>query len=341
MNQTETSQLLCAGGTRPQKRSVRTSPFLDHVRRVLRVRHLSKRTEEAYLNWIQRFILFHDKRDPAEMGGAEVRDFLTHLAVAGRVSASTQNQALCALLFLYRDALERPLGHIAGIEPARRPKRLPVVLTPLEVKKALGFLRGDARLAAGLLYGAGLRLVEALRLRVKDVDFECRQIVVRSGKGDKDRRTMLPSVLEEPLKRHLEEVREIHRRDLELGYGEVWLPHALERKSPNAGREWGWQYVFPATKRSIDPESGEERRHHLDEGALQRAVKDAVTQADIAKPASRHTLRHSFATHLLEAGYDIRTVQELLGHADIRTTRIYTHVLNKPGVGVRSPLDGM
>jgi len=305
----------------------------------MRLRRMSRRTEDSYVNWVKRFILFHGKRHPREMGEDEVRAFLSWLAVDQHVSASTQNQAFCALLFLYREVLDRPLGHIKGVEPARRPHRLPVVLSPEEARKVLGYLRGDPWLVAMLLYGSGLRLLEALRLRVKDIDFDYRQVVVRSGKGDKDRRTMLPESLIEPLRQHLARVRVIHQQDLALGCGEVWLPDALARKYPTAGREWAWQYVFPATKRSVDPQSGKERRHHLDESVIQRAVKEALAQSGIPKKASCHTFRHSFATHLLEAGYDIRTVQELLGHADVRTTQVYTHVLNKPGVGVRSPLD--
>lgn len=265
--------------------------------------------------------------------------FLTHLAVDRKVAASTQNQALSALLFLYREVLKRDLNGLEDIEPARRPSRLPVVLTRDEVKAVLNHISGEEWMMACLLYGAGLRLMECLRLRLKDLDFGYLQIVVRDGKGQKDRVTMLPQAMVEPLKRHLEHVRALHQQDLREGFGAVYLPDALERKYPQAAKEWGWQYVFPAKKRSIDPRSSKVRRHHYDENGLQRAVKEAVRAAGIPKPASCHSFRHSFATHLLEAGYDIRTVQELLGHKDVSTTMIYTHVMNKGGKGVRSPMD--
>jgi len=315
------------------------SSFLESVRELIRLKHLSYRTEEAYLGWIRRFIIFHDKRHPKEMGAAEVKEFLTHLAVEGRVAASTQNQAFAALLFLYREVLGTSLGTIEDVVRAKRPQRLPEVLSREEVQKILTFLRGEEWLVTSLLYGAGLRLTEALRLRVKDVDFDYRQINVRSGKGDKDRVSVLPASLIAPLRQHLEQTKFIHEQDLRLGFGEVYLPFALERKWKNAAREWAWQYVFPAPKRSIDPRADKERRHHLSENTIQRHFKNALAQSAIAKKASPHTLRHSFATHLLESGYDIRTVQNLLGHADVRTTMIYTHVLNRGGLGVRSPLD--
>ncbi len=315
------------------------SPFLESVRDLIRVKHLSLRTEEAYLGWIRRFILFHDKRHPKEMGAAEVQAFLTHLAVEGNVAAATQNQAFAALLFLYREVLQKSLGTIENVVRAKLPKRLPDVLTKDEVIRILAFLRGEQWLVANLLYGAGLRLTEALRLRVKDVDFGYKQIVVRDGKGAKDRVSILPEKLIAPLREHLICVRLLHEEDLRLGFGEVYLPFALDRKYPNANREWIWQYIFPAAKRSIDPRSGKERRHHLSESIIQRAVKIAVNQANVAKKASPHTFRHSFATHLLEVGYDIRTLQELLGHKDVRTTQIYTHVTKRGGLGVRSPLD--
>ncbi|MBA2737495.1 MAG: integron integrase [Pyrinomonadaceae bacterium] len=315
------------------------SPFLKSVRDLIRVKHLSLRTEEAYLGWIRRFILFHDKRHPQEMGAAEVQAFLTHLAVEGNVAAATQNQAFAALLFLYREVLQKSLGTIENVVRAKLPKRLPNVLTKDEVIRLLAFLRGEEWLVANLLYGAGLRLTEALRLRVKDLDFGYKQIVVRDGKGAKDRVSVLPEKLVAPLQEHLVRVRLLHAEDLRLGFGEVYLPFALERKYPNANREWIWQYIFPAAKRSIDPRSGKERRHHLSESVIQRAVKIAVSQTNVAKKASPHSLRHSFATHLLENGYDIRTLQELLGHKDVRTTQIYTHVINRGGLGVRSPLD--
>lgn len=315
--------------------------LLDQVRGKIRLKHYSLRTEQAYSDWIRRFIHFHGKRHPREMGAAEVESFLTHLAVVGKVAASTQNQAKSALLFLYKEVLESELPWLDNVEQAKAPKRLPVVLTRAEVQALLTRLEGTHWLLASLLYGAGLRLMECLRLRVKDVDFARKEILVRDGKGFKDRVTMLPVALIEPLRTHLERVRELHRQDLADGYGAVYLPYALERKYPNAAREWAWQYVFPSAKRSVDPRSGETRRHHVQDQALQRAVKQAVRDADLAKPATPHTLRHSFATHLLEGGYDIRTVQELLGHSDVSTTMIYTHVLNKGGHGVLSPLDGM
>lgn len=315
------------------------SPFLEAVRDLIRVKHLSYRTEETYLGWIRRYILFHDKRHPQEMGAAEVRAFLTDLAVERNVAAATQNQAFAALLFLYRDVLQKPLGDLDAVVRAKMPKRLPEVLSKDEVRRVLAFLRGEQWLVASLLYGAGLRLMEALRLRVKDLEFEYKQIIVREGKGAKDRVTVLPEKLIAPLKDHLARVRLLHAEDLRLGFGMVYLPFALDRKYPNAETEWAWQYVFPAAGRSIDPRSGTLRRHHLGESAIQRAVKCAVRQADIPKKASSHTFRHSFATHLLETGYDIRTIQNLLGHADIRTTQIYTHVTETNRLGVRSPFD--
>jgi integron integrase len=314
--------------------------LLDRVRGVLRRKHYSIRTERSYVDWIRRFILFHGRRHPSQMGKAEVSAYLTHLGVERDVAASTQNQALSAILFLYRDVLEEELEWIEGFERAKRPARLPVVLTPAETRAVLAQLEGTKRLMASLLYGSGLRLTECLRLRVKDVDFGYGQILVRDGKGAKDRVTMLPQALIEPLKAHLERVCALHRRDLGAGYGEVYLPYALERKYPRAPGEWGWQYVFPSRKLSTDPRSGAIRRHHLDEDVLQRAIKEAARNADVRKPVSCHAFRHSFATHLLENGYDIRTVQELLGHSDVSTTMIYTHVMNKGGRGVRSPLDG-
>lgn len=314
------------------------SPFLESVRALIRVKHFSYRTEEAYLGWIRRFILFHGKRHPAEMGADEVRAFLTHLAVEGKVAAATQNQAFAALLFLYRQVLGKSLENLENVVRAKRPQRLPEVLTKDEAARVLAFLRGEEWLVAALLYGAGLRLTEALRLRVKDLDFEYRQIVVRDGKGAKDRMTVLPEKIIEPLKTHLERVRLLHDEDRRLGFGEVYLPYALERKYPNAAREWIWQYVFPARSRSFDPRSNREGRHHILAGAIQTAFKKAVAQTDLAKRVSPHTLRHSFATHLLENGYDIRTVQDLLGHKDIRTTQIYTHVVKNKS-GVRSPFD--
>lgn len=320
--------------------SVPTQPrLLDRVRERIRVKHYSIRTEQAYVDWIRRFILFHDKRHPQEMGAAEVEAFLTHLAVVGRVAASTQNQAKSALLFLYREVLLVELPWLDGVTQARAPKRLPVVLTRDEVAAVLARMEGVQWLIGSLLYGSGLRLMECLRLRVKDVDFGRNEIVVRDGKGAKDRVTMLPASLKSPLRAHLAGVQGLHQRDVEEGYGEVYLPNALERKYPAAGREWVWQYVFPAASRAVDPRSGVVRRHHVSEQSVQRMVRQAVRDAGIAKPATPHTLRHSFATHVLEGGYDIRTVQELLGHADVKATMIYTHVLNHGAGGVVSPLD--
>jgi integron integrase len=313
--------------------------LLDRVRAVARVRHLSLSTEDNYCNWIRRFILFHRKRHPSEMGVEEIRQFLSHLAVEANVAASTQNQALCALLFLYRDVLRVELPYVEGIERARRPARVPVVFTRQEVERLLAQLNGTPKLIASLLYGSGLRLMEALRLRVKDVDFDYGQITVRSGKGEKDRRTILPRPLTEPLRHQLARVKLLHEQDLREDFGAVNLPYALARKYPNAAREWAWQYVFPAANLSTDPREGIKRRHHASPDSVQRAVKRAVRRAGITKQGGCHTRRHSFATHLLEDGYDLRTIEELLGHADVRTTMIYTHVLNKGGRGVRSPLE--
>jgi integron integrase len=313
--------------------------LLDQVRAKIRLKYYSIRTEQAYVDWIRRFILHFDKRHPRELGAREVEAFLTHLAVVGKVAAATQNQAKSALLFLYREVLEAELPWLDNVEQAKAPKRLPVVLTEAEVSSLLGRLKGTNALVGRLLYGTGLRIMECLRLRVKDVEFSRREILVRDGKGFKDRVTMLPATLVDPLTEHLERVRTLHADDLALGYGEVHLPYALERKYPNAAREWGWQYVFPSARLSVDPRSGETRRHHVQDQAIQRAIRQAARDANIVKPATPHTLRHSFATHLLQSGYDIRTVQELLGHADVATTMIYTHVLNKGGRGVTSPLD--
>ena len=325
-----------------QEASTQAAPkLLDQVRGKIRLKHYSLRTEEAYVDWIKRFIRHFDKRHPRDMGAAEVEAFLTHLAVAGKVAAATQNQAKSALLFLYREVLETELPWLDNVERAKAPKRLPVVLTRAEVQALLTRLEGTHWLVANLLYGAGLRIMEALRLRVKDLDLARREILVRDGKGFKDRVTMLPAALANPLQEHLKRVAELHRQDLAAGHGAVYLPYALDRKYPGAATEWGWQYVFPAATLSADPLSGEVRRHHLQDQAVQRAMKQAVRDAGLAKPATPHTLRHSFATHLLEGGYDIRTVQELLGHADVSTTMIYTHVLNRGGRGVVSPLDSL
>lgn len=313
--------------------------LLDRVRHACRVRHYSHRTEDAYHDWARRFILFHGKRHPETMAEAEVNTFLTHLAVEGHVAASTQNQALAALLFLYEHVLDRPLDRIEGVIRANRPKRLPVVLTKAEVRAIHNKLEGTYLLIGRLLYGSGLRLLESLRLRVKDLDFERNELTVREGKGNKDRVTMLPESVQPGLVAHLERVRKLHERDLAEGYGSVYLPNALDRKLPGAAKQWKWQYVFPSSTRSVDPRSGEVRRHHAHEGSVSRAITLAVRQSGIDKRATSHSFRHSFATHLLEAGYDIRTVQELLGHSDVATTMIYTHVLNKGGKGVKSPLD--
>lgn len=315
------------------------SPFLDSVRNKIRLKHYSIRTEEAYVQWVKRFILFHGKRHPAELGAPEVEAFLTHLAVDGNVSASTQDQARSALLFLYKQVLGKELPWLDNVEQAQKPRRLPTVLDKEEVFALLGELQGVHWLVATLLYGSGLRLMETLRLRVKDVDIKRGEILVREGKGFKDRVTMLPKVAVEALRGHLLQVKHLHAQDLQAGYGEVFLPYALERKYPNTGKEWGWQYVFPSTTLSTDPRSGKVRRHHLADETIQRAIKAACRRAGITKPATPHTLRHSFATHLLQGGYDIRTVQELLGHENVATTMIYTHVLNKGGRGVNSPLD--
>jgi len=313
--------------------------LLEQVRARIRRLGLARRTEEAYLGWVRRFILANGKRHPRDMGEREVERFLTGLATQGQVAASTQNQALSALLFLYREVLGQELAWMDEIRRAKRSQRLPVVLTRREVDALLGEMSGVTWLLASLLYGTGMRLMECLRLRLKDIDFERREITVRQGKGGKDRRTMLPAALIEPLQAQLREVQRLHARDLAAGFGEAWMPDALARKYVGAGREWGWQYVFAARARSRDPRSGATRRHHLDESVLQRAVKSAVRAARIAKPATCHTLRHSFATHLLEAGHDIRTVQELFWHKDVATTQIYTHVLGRGAGGVLSPLD--
>jgi integron integrase len=315
--------------------------LLTALRRAVRLRHYSARTETAYAGWVRRFVLFNGGRDPRRLGPSDVTRFLSSLAVDGQVSASTQNQALAALLFLYRDVLNVPVGWLVALVRAKRPLRRPTVLAREEVRRVLAPLkrRGSVALVVALLYGTGMRLLEALRLRVKDIDFTTNEITVRAGKGDRDRVTMLPERLKGPLLRHLAEVRRQHEGDLRESAGWVELPGALGAKYPRAGQEWGWQWVFPATRFYDDPVTGQRRRHHLHQSQVQRVFKEAVREARIAKPASCHTLRHSFATHLLEAGYDIRTVQELLGHRNVATTMVYTHVLNRGGRGVKSPAD--
>lgn len=313
--------------------------LLDQVRERIRVKHYSIRTETQYVQWIRRFILFHGKKHPRDMGAPELEAFLTHLAVAGNVAAATQNQALSALLFMYKEVLGIDLPWLDNVTRAKRPQRLPVVMTREEVHAVLDRMEGVYGLMTRLLYGTGMRLMECVRLRVKDVDFARGEILIRDGKGAKDRVTMLPQSLVLPLQAHLQQRRALFDDDIRAGKVSVYMPDALARKYPNSPADWGWQYVFPSGSYSIDPRSGAERRHHLDEKLLQRAMKRAVQASGMAKPATPHTLRHSFATHLLDAGYDIRTVQELLGHKDVSTTMIYTHVLNKGGRGVTSPLD--
>ena len=313
--------------------------LVEQVRDAIRLRHYSIRTEDAYVNWIIRFILFHNKRHPKDMGIREIEEFLTHLAVKGHVASSTQNQAYSAILFLYREVLRKELEGPIGAIRAKKPRRLPTVLSKVEALRVIGAMSGVHQLMAKLLYGSGLRLMECLRLRVKDADFGQNHIIVRDAKGMKDRVALFPESLRPLLAEHLQRVRILHEQDLEEGYGRVYLPFAIEKKYPNANKEWGWQYVFPAKTLSVDPRSGNIRRHHMNEGTLQKAVKDAVHLARIHKPVNCHTFRHSFATHLLEDGYDIRTVQELLGHKDVSTTMIYTHVLGRGVMGVKSPLD--
>lgn len=325
---------LCQGSASQPK-------LLDRLAQALRARHYSRRTEKTYSHWVKRFIYFHHVRHPAEMAEPEINAFLTQLAVKEKVGASTQNQALAALLFLYRHVIGRQVGDLGEVIRARKPTRLPVVMTRAEVKAVLSNLTGEKWLMASLMYGAGLRLMECLRLRVQDLDPSRSEILLRDGKGAKDRITMLPESLKIPMRDQLEKVRAVHERDLAEGWGRVLMPDALDRKYPNAPKDWRWQWVFPQEKRWKNTKTGEEGRHHVDESLVQRAVKDAVSKAGLTKRATCHTFRHSFATHLLEGGYDIRTVQELLGHSDVKTTMIYTHVLNRGPAGVRSPVDGL
>jgi len=315
--------------------------LLDQMRARLRARHYSRRTEQAYCMWARRFIVFHGGQHPADMAATEVNEYLTHLAVHEKVSSSTQNQALAGIQFLYRHVLGLQLDDIEPVIHARKPKRLPVVMTKQEVKSVLGALSGDEWLMASLMYGTGMRLMECLRLRVLDVGFAENQITVRDGKGGKDRVTMLPQSLKQPLHVHLKRVAEIHEKDLADGWGRVLMPDALARKYPWAAVEWRWQWVFPQQRRWRDPHSGAQGRHHVHPTVLQRSVKAATRHAGVVKHVGCHTFRHSFATHLLDAGYDIRTIQELLGHKDVKTTMIYTHVLNRGGQGVASPMDGL
>jgi integron integrase len=313
--------------------------LLDRVRAVLRARHFSPRTEESYVAWIRRFILFHGRRHPDELGEQEITGFLNALATERHVSASTQNQALAALLFLYQRVLDREIAWLTGVVHAKRPERLPVVLSRGEIAAVLSNMAGVEQLCASLIYGAGLRLLEALQLRVKEIDFSGQQLVVRDGKGRKDRVTLLPASPQPALRTHLDQVRDQHQADLRAGASYVQLPDALRVKYPSAPREWPWQWVFPATRPYVDHATGERRRHHLHETVIQRAVRRASLATGVPKPVSPHALRHSFATHLLESGSDIRTIQQLLGHNDVSTTMIYTHVLRRGPLGVQSPLD--
>lgn len=335
----DSNEVAAGAGVAPAQGEGRPRGLLEAVRGKLRAKHYSLRTEMAYVGWARRFIQAHRGRHPRELGGREVEAFLTRLAVQGKVAASTQNQALSALLFLYREVLGLELPWMDEVVRAKRPQRLPTVLSQGEVRALLELMQGRPRVLAALLYGTGMRLMEGLRLRVKDVDFERREIIVREPKGGHDRRTMLPGSLEQPLREAIARALRLHAADKAAGHGRVWLPHALARKYPNAAAEPAWQYVFPADERSIDPRDGTERRHHVGEEALSRHLKRAAVQLGLGKPVSAHTLRHSFATHLLEAGYDIRTVQALLGHKDVATTQIYTHVLGRGASAVRSPLD--
>jgi len=313
--------------------------LLEQFRSVLRVKHYSLKTEQSYINWIKDYIYFHNKRHPKDMAGKEISEYLTHLAVERKVAASTQNQALCAIVFLYKHVLKIDLGDFTEVHWSKKPRKLPVVFSAKEASKVLNKLSGVNKLMAMLLYGSGLRLNECLQMRIKDIDFEYKQITVRSGKGDKDRVTLLPESLINTIKEQMTFVKKLHEFDLKNGYDSVYLPYALEKKYPNAGKELGWKFLFPATKISKDPRSEIICRHHIHVSVLQKAVKNAIRQAGINKHAGCHTFRHSFATRLLEKGYDIRTIQELMGHKNLQTTMIYTHVINKGGMGVISPVD--
>jgi integron integrase len=313
--------------------------LLDQMKDIIRAKHYSSRTEETYVDWAKRFILFHDKRHPSEMGEKEIQEYITYLATELNLAASSQNQALSAIIFLYRHVLKVEIDFPQKSIRAKKSEHLPTVLSKVEAISVIDQMSGVTKLMTQILYGSGLRLMECLRLRVKDIDFQNRQIIVRDGKGEKDRVTPLPETLVALLQQHLSETYRLHKKDLDEGFGEVYLPYALARKAPNAAKEWFWQYIFPAGQRSIEPVTNKIRRHHIDETTLQRAIKEAARKAKITKPVSPHTFRHSFATHLLQNGYDIRTVQELLGHKDVKTTMIYTHVLQRGGLAVRSPLD--
>jgi len=313
--------------------------LLDQVREALRTKHYSYRTEQTYIDWIKRYILFHKKQHPKELGVDEIREFIAHLATDRKVAASTQNQALSAILFLYRTVLQQEINLSPDLIKPSRPKRLPTVLTHEEAMSVIDAMRGTTRIMTKILYGSGLRLMECMRLRVRDIDFEHHQIIVRGGKGDDDRFTILPDSVAADLKHILQDVKALHQKDLRDGYGEAVLPNALGVKYKNAGKEWGWQYIFPASRLSLDPVSGVIRRHHLDQSVLQKTIRNAVRLANIDKEVTAHTFRHSFGTRLLQKGYDIRTIQELLGHKDVKTTMIYTHVLQRGAMAVISPLD--
>lgn len=314
--------------------------ILGHIKTVIRTHHYSKRTEEAYIKWIKEYLNFHKNKNPNILGSAEISSYINYLAIRRNVSASTQNLALCSIIFLYKQVLKKEINEIDLIR-AKKPKKLPVVFTRKEIKEILDQIKGINWIMVNLLYGAGLRLMECVRLRVKDIEFEYKQVIVRDGKGKKDRITILPGILIEKLEEHISRVEKLHKKDLQNGFGSVYLPYALDKKYPNAGKEPGWQYLFPSPQISIDERTGEKRRHHIDENVLQRVVKIAIKNAGIKKTGSCHTFRHSFATHLLEDGYDIRTVQELLGHENVNTTMIYTHVMKKGGLGVKSPADNL